>query len=85
MRVKGLSGIDIVWTVATFVFLVLISYIIAKVMMPKLSMDVIPLFFPKHASRAPNINGYFMFGTYSSFSIYLIEEITIEYYGRVLL
>jgi len=45
MRIKKLSGKDIIWTVATFVFLVFTSYLIAKVMMPKLGMDSAPFFF----------------------------------------
>ena len=36
MRIKKLSGIDLVWTVGTFIFLVLASFIIAKIIMPKL-------------------------------------------------
>ncbi len=45
MRIKKLSGMDIIWTVGTFIFLVLTSYLIAKVMMPKIGMDAVPFFF----------------------------------------
>jgi membrane protease YdiL (CAAX protease family) len=45
MRIKKLSGLDVVWTVGTFLFLVLTSYIIAKVIMPKIGMDSTPFFF----------------------------------------
>jgi len=45
LRVKTLSGVDIVWTVATFVFLVMASYMVAKVLMPLIGMDATPFFF----------------------------------------
>ena len=45
MRIKKLSGIDLVWTVGTFIFLVLTSFVIAKTIMPKLGMDATPFFF----------------------------------------
>jgi len=45
MRVKRLSAADAGWTVATFLLLVLASYLIAKVLMPKLGMDAMPFFF----------------------------------------
>jgi membrane protease YdiL (CAAX protease family) len=45
MRVKGLSQIDALWTVVTFIFLVLTSYLVAKVLMPKFAMDATPFFF----------------------------------------
>ncbi len=45
MRIKKLSGMDLVWTVGTFIFLVLTSFVIAKIVMPKLGMDARPFFF----------------------------------------
>jgi len=45
MRIRKLSGKDLVWTVATFMLLVLTSYLIAKVLMPKFGMDATPFFF----------------------------------------
>lgn len=45
MRIKKLSGMDLVWTVGTFIFLVLTSFVIAKIVMPKLGMDATPFFF----------------------------------------
>lgn len=45
MRIKKLSGMDLVWTVATFILLVLTSFVIAKIVMPKLGMDATPFFF----------------------------------------
>jgi len=45
MRIKRLSRQDILWTIATFLFLVLASYIVAKILMPKIGMDATPFFF----------------------------------------
>lgn len=45
MRVKKLSGADLVWAVASFVLLVLSSYIVAKIVMPLLGMNATPFFF----------------------------------------
>lgn len=45
MRVKKLTGSDWIWTVATFLFLVLTSYLVAKVLMPVAGMDATPFFF----------------------------------------
>ena len=45
MRIAKLSGMDVIWTAATFMFLVLASYIIAKILMPKLGMNAVPFFF----------------------------------------
>ena len=45
MRVKPLSGKDWAWTVATFLFLVITSYLVAKVLMPEMGMDATPFFF----------------------------------------
>jgi len=45
MRVRRLSRADAMWTVATFLFLVFTSYMVAKVLMPKMGMDATPFFF----------------------------------------
>ncbi len=45
MRVKKLSGVDLIWTVGTFTFLTLTSFVIASVVMPPLGMDAMPFFF----------------------------------------
>lgn len=45
MRIKKLSGMDIVWTITTFIFLVLTSFLIAKIVMPAWGMDATPFFF----------------------------------------
>lgn len=45
MRIKKLSGVDLVWTVGAFILLSLASFMIAKVLMPKLGLDATPFFF----------------------------------------
>ncbi len=45
MRIKKLSGIDWIWTVISFVALSLASFLIAKIVMPKLGFDATPFFF----------------------------------------
>lgn len=45
MRIKKLSKKDWAWTIATFIFLCLASFLIAKVLMPKLGFDATPFFF----------------------------------------
>jgi len=45
MRVRRLSGADVIWTVATFLGLVIASYLVAKVLMPRLGMNATPFFF----------------------------------------
>lgn len=45
MRIKKLSGADLLWTVGTFVFLVAASSVVAKGVMPLLGMDATPFFF----------------------------------------
>ena len=45
MRIKRLSGMDLVWTVGTFTFLTLTSFVIASFVMPTLGMDATPFFF----------------------------------------
>jgi len=45
MRVRKLSGIDLVWTVGAFILLSLISFLIAKVLMPTIGLDATPFFF----------------------------------------
>ena len=44
MRIKNLSGIDIVWTVGGFIVLSLLSFLIAKFILPVLGMDAVPFF-----------------------------------------
>lgn len=45
MRIRKLSAGDLGWTVATFLLLVLASYFIAKIMMPRMGMNATPFFF----------------------------------------
>ena len=45
MRIKKLTRSDWAWTVLGFLGLVLSSYLIAKVLMPKFGMDATPFFF----------------------------------------
>jgi len=45
LRIKTLSNTDIAWTIVTFVFLVMTSYVIAKLVMPRYGMDATPFFF----------------------------------------
>jgi len=45
MRIYKLSRKDWIWTVFTFIFLTFSSFIIAKVVMPKLGFDATPFFF----------------------------------------
>jgi membrane protease YdiL (CAAX protease family) len=45
MRIKKLSGMDLVWTVGAFILLSLASFVIAKVLMPTLGLDATPFFF----------------------------------------
>jgi membrane protease YdiL (CAAX protease family) len=45
MRIKKPSFTDLIWTGCTFIFLVLTSFVIAKIIMPKLGFDATPFFF----------------------------------------
>jgi len=45
MKVYKLSKKDWAWTISTFVLLSITSFLIAKVLMPKLGFDAIPFFF----------------------------------------
>jgi membrane protease YdiL (CAAX protease family) len=45
MRIKKLTGVDWLWTVGTFVALSGASFLIAKIVMPRLGMDAAPFFF----------------------------------------
>ena len=45
MRIKKISGIDWLWTIGTFIALSFASFLIAKVVMPKLGFDATPFFF----------------------------------------
>ncbi len=45
MRVKKLSKKDWEWTVAAFILLCMASFLIAKVVMPKMGIDATPFFF----------------------------------------
>lgn len=45
MRIKKLSGQDIIWTIGGFVFLSLTSFLIAKIAAPALGIDATPFFF----------------------------------------
>ncbi len=45
MRVRKLSGADIIWTVAGFILLSLFSFLIAKILLPKIGIDAAPFFF----------------------------------------
>jgi membrane protease YdiL (CAAX protease family) len=45
MRIKKLSGNDIIWTVGGFIFLSLLSYLIAKIILPLFDIDAAPFFF----------------------------------------
>jgi len=45
MRIKSLSKTDIAWTVAGFIFLSLLSFLIAKFILPVFDVDANPFFF----------------------------------------
>lgn len=45
MRIKKLSKKDWIWTIATFIIVCLASFLIAKIIMPKLGFDATPFFF----------------------------------------
>jgi len=45
MRVKRLSKVDWIWTIGAFVALSFTSFVIAKVIMPKIGLDATPFFF----------------------------------------
>lgn len=45
MRVRKLSGTDVIWTVSGFVFLSLFSFLIAKILLPAMGTDAAPFFF----------------------------------------
>ena len=45
MRIKKISGTDWLWTIGTFIALSFASFLIAKVVMPKLGLDATPFFF----------------------------------------
>jgi membrane protease YdiL (CAAX protease family) len=54
MRIKRLSGGDWAWTVGAFMLLSVTSFLIAKVIMPKIGMDATPFFF----QNMPLTDGY---------------------------
>jgi membrane protease YdiL (CAAX protease family) len=45
MRVRRIQGQDWLWTVATFLTLVIVSFVIAGVLMPRVGLDASPFFF----------------------------------------
>ncbi len=45
MRIKKLSRMDILWTVLAFIMLSLLSFLIAKILMPAIGLDSNPFFF----------------------------------------
>lgn len=45
MRLKKISGVDWIWTIATFVALSFASFLIAKIVMPQFGLDATPFFF----------------------------------------
>lgn len=45
MRIKKLSGNDIIWTVGGFIFLSLCSFLIAKIILPLFDIGAAPFFF----------------------------------------
>lgn len=45
MRIKKLSGTDAIWTVCGFIFLSVISFLIAKIILPLFEIDATPFFF----------------------------------------
>ena len=45
MRIKKLSKKDWIWTITTFIIVCLASFLIAKIIMPKLGFDATPFFF----------------------------------------
>lgn len=45
MRIKKLSGIDLIWTVGGFIMLSFFSFLIAKIVLPLFNIDASPFFF----------------------------------------
>ncbi len=45
MRVKKLSKTDVIWTVGSFILLSLLSFLIAKILLPIFNVDASPFFF----------------------------------------
>jgi membrane protease YdiL (CAAX protease family) len=45
MRIKGLSKIDVIWTVGGFIILSSLSFLIAKIVLPIFNIDASPFFF----------------------------------------
>ena len=54
MRIKKLSSVDTVWTIAGFVLLSLTSFLIAKILLPLIKIDAAPFFF----KNMPLTGGY---------------------------
>lgn len=70
LRVKKLSPIDLLWTVATFLFLVMTSYFIAKILMPKMGMDATPFFFQNMPLKSEHIWILYVWPVFFFFNIF---------------
>ena len=70
MRIKKLSMLDSVWTVGTFIFLVLTSFVLAKIMMPKLGMDATPFFFQNMPLNDENMWILYIWPVFFFFNIF---------------
>lgn len=70
LRFRSLSKVDWLWTVATFSLLVVSSYIVAKVLMPKFGMDATPFFFKNMPLSADNFWILYVWPVFFFFNIF---------------
>jgi len=70
MRIKKLSGKDWIWTVTGFILLSLASFLIAKILMPKLGMDATPFFFKNMPFTGSNFWIMYVWPAFFFFNIF---------------
>ena len=70
MRVKNLSLADTFWTIATFLLLVLASYLIAKIIMPRMGMNAMPFFFQNMPLNEKNMWILYLWPLFFFFNIF---------------
>ncbi|HKI97909.1 MAG TPA: CPBP family intramembrane glutamic endopeptidase [bacterium] len=70
MRVKKLTRADWVWTVGGFVFLSVTSFLVAKVLMPRLGIDPRPFFFRDMPLRTDHMWVLYVWPLFFFFNIF---------------
>ena len=70
MKIYKLSKKDWVWTIFTFIFLSVTSFLIAKVLMPMLGIDAIPFFFKNMPLDSSHLWIFYVWPIFFFFNIF---------------